>query len=241
MSGVSYERGREEFMTTDFGDQAIRCVIVDDDRAVGELLAELVGRDNVEVDTFTSGRKAIESIAETPADIVITDLVMPEVDGLEVLSHAKRRNPDVVVIIVTGHGTLESAIEAIREGAYDYIRKPFKLQEMEICFNNAADKIRLVRENKHLLWKLKEAYRELVKMEETGQAPDVEEDSEATGSMNFFATHLPGLHLMESARDQTNQYERLENLTKWKKEGLLSEREFATLKNELLKGIDDLA
>ena len=231
-------------MITDFGDQSIRCVIVDDDRAVGALLAELVGRDNVEVETFTDSRKAIESIAENPADIVITDLMMPGVDGLEVLSHAKETNPDVVVIIVTGHGTLESAIEAIKEGAYNYIRKPFKLQEMEICFNNAADKIHLVRENKHLLLKLKEAYRDLVKQDETQEAPSLGASSEIienSGSINFFATHLPGLHLMESARDQANQYERLENLTRWRKEGLLSEKEFAALKSEILKGIDEHA
>ncbi|MBI9074750.1 MAG: response regulator [Desulfatibacillum sp.] len=231
-------------MITDFGDQSIRCVIVDDDRAVGALLAELVGRDNVEVETFTDSRKAIEVIGENPADIVITDLMMPGVDGLEVLSRAKETNPDVVVIIVTGHGTLESAIEAIKEGAYNYIRKPFKLQEMEICFNNAADKIRLVRENKHLLWKLKEAYRDLVKQDETQESSTLRDDSEPienSGSINFFATHLPGLHLMESARDQTNQYERLENLTRWRKEGLLSEKEFVALKSEILKGIDEHA
>lgn len=231
-------------MITDFGDQSIRCVIVDDDRAVGALLAELVGRDNVAVETFTDSRKAIEAIGENPADIVITDLMMPGVDGLEVLSHAKQTNPDVVVIIVTGHGTLESAIEAIKEGAYNYIRKPFKLQEMEICFNNAADKIRLVRENKHLLWKLKEAYRDLVKQDETQERTTLEETQEIpenTGSINFFATHLPGLHLMESARDQANQYERLENLTRWRKEGLLSEKEFIALKTEILKGIDEHA
>ena len=231
-------------MITDFGDQSIRCVIVDDDRAVGALLAELVGRDNVEVETFTDSRKAVDVIGERPADIVITDLMMPDLDGLEVLSRAKEANPDVVVIIVTGHGTLESAIEAIKEGAYNYIRKPFKLQEMEICFNNAADKIHLVRENKHLMWKLKEAYRELVKQDETQEPPPLDESSEIvenSGSINFFATHLPGLHLMESARDQANQYERLENLTRWRKEGLLSEKEFAALKNEILKGIDEHA
>lgn len=231
-------------MITDFGDQSIRCVIVDDDRAVGALLAELVGRDNVEVETFTDSRKAVEAIGDRPADIVITDLMMPDVDGLEVLSRAKESNPDVVVIIVTGHGTLESAIEAIKEGAYNYIRKPFKLQEMEICFNNAADKISLVRENKHLMWKLKEAYRELVKQDESQESPGIKESSEIvenSGSINFFATHLPGLHLMESARDQANQYERLENLTRWRKEGLLSEKEFAALKSEILKGIDEHA
>ncbi|ACL02353.1 MULTISPECIES: response regulator [Desulfatibacillum] len=231
-------------MITDFGDQSIRCVIVDDDRAVGALLAELVGRDNVEVETFTDSRKAVEAIGDRPADIVITDLMMPDVDGLEVLSRAKESNPDVVVIIVTGHGTLESAIEAIKEGAYNYIRKPFKLQEMEICFNNAADKISLVRENKHLMWKLKEAYRELVKQDESQESPGIKESSEIvenSGSINFFATHLPGLHLMESARDQANQYERLENLTRWRKEGLLSEKEFVALKSEILKGIDEHA
>lgn len=232
---------RVKYMITDFGDQSVRCVIVDDDIAVGELLAELVGRDNVEVETFSGSRKAIASIARTPADIVITDLMMPEADGLEVLDQAKKQNPDVIVIIVTGHGTLESAIKAISEGAYDYIRKPFKLQEMEICFNNAADKIRLVRENRYLLQKLKKAYEDLAGIKKKHDAWEPLEARKNTESINFVAAHLPGLHLMEPDHGHVDQYERMENLFKWRKDGLLSKREFFVLKADLLKGLNEHA
>ena len=81
---------------------------------------------------------------------------------MEVLRQAKAMNPDVVVIIITGHGSLETAIEAIHEGAYEYIKKPFKLQEMEIVFNNAVEKVNLIRKNNQLLQDLKEAYDQLV-------------------------------------------------------------------------------
>ena len=113
--------------------QSIRSVIVDDDKTIGEILKELVSREHTSVDVFSDGFEAIEFVKRQPVDIVITDLMMPGIGGLEVLRQAKITNPHVVVIIITGHASLETAIEAVREGAYDYIKKPFKLEEMGIA------------------------------------------------------------------------------------------------------------
>jgi DNA-binding NtrC family response regulator len=128
--------------------QSIRSVIVDDDKTIGEILKELVSREHTSVDVFSDGFEAIQFVKRQPVDIVITDLIMPGIGGLEVLRQAKITNPDVIVIIITGHASLETAMEAVREGAYDYIKKPFKLEEMGIAFNNALERVQLVRENK---------------------------------------------------------------------------------------------
>ena len=111
--------------------QSIRSVVVDDDKAIGEILKELVSGEHISVKVFNDGHEAIAFIKKQPVDIVITDLIMPKVGGLEVLDVTKRLNPDAVVIIVTGHASLETAIEAIRKGAYDYIKKPFTPEQIK--------------------------------------------------------------------------------------------------------------
>ena len=106
-------------------DLTIRSVIVDDDRTIGDVLKDLVSKEHVSVKVFNDGLEAVEFITREPVDVVITDLLMPRIGGMEVLRQAKAMNPDVVVIIITGHGSLETAIEAIHDGAYEYIKKPF--------------------------------------------------------------------------------------------------------------------
>ena len=221
-------------------DPSIRSVIVDDDRTIGDILKDLITKEHISVEVFNDGLEAIEFITKEPVDVVITDLMMPRIGGMEVLRQAKAMNPEVVVIIITGHGSLESAIEAIREGAYDYIKKPFKLQEMEIVFNNAVEKVNLIRENTQLLKELREAYdRLLVIKKERNEADDkqtVERDRIA--SLNFFSSDHPGLHLLHSATiGEPNYFEQLQNIATLKRDGLLTEREFKTLKVHLIKGL----
>ena len=221
-------------------DPSIRSVIVDDDRTIGDVLKDLITKEHISVEVFNDGLEAIEFITKEPVDVVITDLIMPRIGGMEVLRQAKAMNPEVVVIIITGHGSLESAIEAIRQGAYDYIKKPFKLQEMEIVFNNAVEKVNLIRENTQLLKELREAYdRLLVIKKERNEADDkqtVERDRIA--SLNFFSSDHPGLHLLHSATiGEPNYFEQLQNIATLKRDGLLTEKEFKTLKVHLIKGL----
>ena len=221
-------------------EQSIRSVIVDDDRAIGEILKELISKGAVSVEVFGDGLEATEYIKKQPVDIVITDLMMPRVGGLEVLRQAKAVNPDVIVIIITGHASLETAIEAVREGAYDYIKKPFKLQEMEIAFNNVVEKVRLVRENRKLLQDLKHAYDELVtiKKEKKEFKEEYETIQDRIARLNFFSSNIPSLQFLDHSRtDQRNCFEQLRNLSRLKKEGLLTEQEFKKFKAHLIKGI----
>ena len=113
-----------------------------------ETLSILFGRAGYEVETRHDGRAAIEALGEKPGfDLVVTDLVMPGVDGMEVLKTARQINPGCQVIMITAHSTTEAAVAAMKLGAYDYIQKPFSLSEMRVTAENALDKGRLVREN----------------------------------------------------------------------------------------------
>ncbi|MBW2195319.1 MAG: response regulator [Deltaproteobacteria bacterium] len=216
----------------------IQSLIVDDDRSIGEILKELVSRCGVSVEAFSDGQDAIEFIKRQPVDIVITDLMMPKVGGLEVLHFAKNTNPDSVVIIITGHASLETAIEAVRKGAYDYIKKPFKLQEVKIAFNNAVERIELVRKNRELLLELKDAYDQLVILKKDGNKVKDEDEPEShkIAYLNFFSNALPSLEFFHKAREeQHGLFERLENISQLKKDGLLTDGEFKKLKRHVIK------
>lgn len=220
--------------------RSIRAFIVDDDKTIGEILKERISRDHISVEVFTDGLEVIEFVKKEPGDIIIADLMMPRVGGLEVLRQAKIANPDVIVIIITGHASIETAIEAVREGAYDYIKKPFKLQEIEIVFNNAVDKVNLVRENRELLQELGDAYEQLVaiKKENNEFKDDHEIERKKMARINFFSSSLPSLEFLNRSRtDQRSFLEQLQNISMLKKEGLLTEREFKSLKGHLIKAM----
>ena len=219
---------------------SIQSVIVDDDRTIGEILKDLISKKDILVEVFNDGFEFLEYIKTKPVDIVITDLMMPRIGGLEVLRQVRVINPGVIVIIITGHGSLETANEAIREGAYDYIKKPFKLQEMEIVFNNAVEKVNLVRENTRLVKELKEAYDELfdIKKERNDGAHEQKVQQGRIAQLNFLSSNRPWLHLMRGpTMGEPNYFEQLQNISTLKRDGLLTEREFKTLKAQLIKDL----
>jgi DNA-binding response OmpR family regulator len=210
----------------------IKILVVDDDKVVADILKDLASEKERSVDVCYDGLAAIESIQRNVYDIIIVDLVMPRLDGIEVLRYAKKVNPEVIVIIITGYASLETAIAAIREGAYDYIRKPCKLEEIKIVVDNAIDKIRLNKENRELLQKLQDAYHELIVLKK-----DKDED-ERKGSLHFFSSEMPALHYIFNAHHSPgNCVDTLEALSSLKEKGLLTEDEFKSFKQHLLKTI----
>jgi len=212
----------------------IEILIVDDDRPIADLLKDALSGAERRVDVCYEGLSAIEKIQEKNYDLIIVDLVMPRVDGLELLRYAKGIKPDVIVIIITGHASLETAISAIREGAYNYIRKPFKLEELQVSVDNAIEKIRLNRENQSLLKRLNEAYKELTELK--NQAGP----KERIASINFFSSNMPSLHYFcEDNSPSHNFVNRLGALSSLKEKGLLTDREFTAFKGHLLKILDD--
>ena len=130
---------------------AARVLVVDDEPGMREMLDVLLRRAGHAVDLESSGRRALARVeAEPPYDLVVTDLVIPGVDGMEVLEAAKRRSPVTQVIVVTAFATTETAVEALRRGAYDYVLKPFKVDELRLLAERAIEKRRLLAENLEL-------------------------------------------------------------------------------------------
>ena len=100
-------------------------LIVDDEAVIREGMRRILSTDGYHVETSASGRPAIEKIQEQDFDVVITDLKMPGMDGIEVLKTIKILQPEVPVIIITGYSTVDTAVDAMKNGAFDYIAKPF--------------------------------------------------------------------------------------------------------------------
>ena len=112
-----------------------------------ELLAIVLGREGYEVVVAENGRQALDELERRPVDLLISDIHMPDMTGLDVLRTAKGMNPDLAGIMVTAFASTETAIEALRMGAYDYIHKPFNVDELKIVVRGALERRQLRREN----------------------------------------------------------------------------------------------
>ena len=138
--------------------ESAHLLVVDDDPQTLEVLAELLRRDGRQVATAPSGTAAIDLARETPFDVVLTDLRLPDLDGLEVLRAVHAASPDTAVIVLTAFGTMDTAIEAIQAGAYDYLSKPFKLQAVRLIIQRALERKRLLHENRRYRQELRGKY-----------------------------------------------------------------------------------
>ncbi len=127
-----------------------RLLLVDDERIALRNLEHVLAKEGYEITATLSGRHALELVDARPFDLVLTDLKMDKVDGMQLLQHCKARHPDLEVIMITGFATLESAVEAMKVGAFHYIAKPFRLDEVRQTVAEALEKVRLKRENRAL-------------------------------------------------------------------------------------------
>jgi two-component system response regulator PilR (NtrC family) len=127
-----------------------RVLVVDDERSMRELLSITLGRAGYHVTLADGGAAAIERLRAESFDLVVTDLRMRDVDGMAVLRAARERDDDTVVVVVTAYASTETAVEAMKLGAYDYVTKPFKLDEIRVTLANALERKRLKDENRLL-------------------------------------------------------------------------------------------
>ncbi|MCH8253631.1 MAG: sigma-54-dependent Fis family transcriptional regulator, partial [Planctomycetes bacterium] len=125
-------------------------LIVDDDRIILESLAEFLRLEGYAAETAVSLAGAVTAVNRKAFDIVITDVNMPAGNGFELLRHVRKQCPETVVIMMTGYGTIESAVEAIKMGAYDYLTKPIIDDELKIGIERALSQQCLIRENRRL-------------------------------------------------------------------------------------------
>jgi two-component system response regulator HydG len=133
-------------------------LIVDNDQAHAETVAETLQRVGLHCRVATSGTEGARLIGERDFDVIITDLVMHDVDGLEILARAKNDQPDTEVILLTGHGTVQSAVEAMRKGAFNYLLKPLDINQLRASTEKAVESTRLRRTNVELKRRLDERF-----------------------------------------------------------------------------------
>ena len=135
-----------------------KVLVVDNDAEMVDLLRRHLEHEAYEVVPATKGTDALAALEQDDFDVILTDLVMDEVDGLGILRAAEQRDPRPRVILMTAYGSLETAIDAIRHGAYDYLTKPFKLQQAMVAVNRAVDDRRVREENRRLRAQVRERF-----------------------------------------------------------------------------------
>ncbi len=125
-------------------------LIVDDEKNYLVILSAVLEEEGFETLTANSGRKALEILKNSDVDLVLTDMKMPSMDGIELLENIKTKDSDLPVIMMTAYGTVEKAVEAMQKGAYNYILKPFENEKLIIYVNKAIAMYRVVKENRYL-------------------------------------------------------------------------------------------
>lgn len=125
-------------------------LIIDDEKAIRKTLTEILSFEGYKIDEAADGEEGLKKFKEKTFDLVLCDIKMPKLDGIEFLQKAGDINPDIPIIMISGHGNIETAVEAVKRGAYDYISKPPDLNRLLITIRNAMDKSNLVTETKVL-------------------------------------------------------------------------------------------
>jgi len=129
-----------------FSGGGARILVVDDEKQLADVLVEYLTNLGYQAVAAYGGHEALSKFEQGDFQLIITDLKMPDMDGMKLLEAAKSLDKRVVVVVITGHGTIESAVEAIKKGAYDFIPKPFNMEELEIIINRALERHALFRD-----------------------------------------------------------------------------------------------
>ena len=125
-------------------------LIIDDEKAIRKTLSEILSFEGYKIDEASDGEEGLKRFSEKSYDLVLCDIKMPKLDGIEFLEKAKMLNPDIPIIMISGHGNIDTAVEAVKKGAFDYISKPPDLNRLLITLRNATEKQELVTQTKVL-------------------------------------------------------------------------------------------
>ena len=142
-----------------------RILVIDDERSIRNTLKDILEYEKYSVELAEDGIKAFDKIKAASFDVVLCDIKMPGMDGIEVLEKLQEVTPDTPVVMISGHGNIDTAVESIKKGAFDYIEKPLDLNRLLITIRNAMDKSNLVTETKILKKKVNK------KFEIVGESP----------------------------------------------------------------------
>jgi len=135
-----------------------KILVIDDERSIRNTMKDILGFEGYTVDLAENGAEGIEHINNNDYDIIFCDIKMPEMDGIEVLEKIMEIKPESTVVMISGHGNIDTAVESIKKGAYDFIEKPLDLNRLLITIRNAADKNTLVKETRVLKQKVNKKY-----------------------------------------------------------------------------------
>ena len=135
-----------------------KILVIDDEKSIRNTLQDILTHENYEVVLAEDGQEAIEKADQQKFDVVLCDVKMPGIDGIEVLDRFREIDPDATFVMISGHGTIDTAVEAIKKGAFDFISKPLDLNRLLITIRNAMDKTRLVNETRALKRKVSKTY-----------------------------------------------------------------------------------
>jgi len=135
-----------------------KILVIDDERSIRNTLKDILEYEKYEVDLAEDGKKGIEKVKQAEYDIVLCDIKMPGLDGIEVLEQLQQLASDTPVVMISGHGNIDTAVESIKKGAFDFIEKPLDLNRLLITIRNAMDKSTLVTETKNLKKKVSKKF-----------------------------------------------------------------------------------
>lgn len=220
----------------------VKIVIADDDDLCRGLIKDSINMNNLDIHLASNGVEALSLVKEKNIDLLITDLNMPQLDGLSLINLSRQINPDIVSIIITGFGSLESAIKAIQQGAYDYVQKPFSVERITVVARNAVEKIRTLKEKSKLLRELETAYQRLKLLESRPQTMEKHEERSETlhpvAKDAYYVLSKSALPLFcydSSLHSSSRVLSHLERLSELKREGAVSDHEFDALKEHIIK------
>lgn len=135
-----------------------KILVIDDEKAIRNTLKDILEVEGYSVDVAEDGHAGLEMFDNGNYELVLCDIKMPQMDGIEVLEKLQERQPDVPVVMISGHGNIDTAVDAIKKGAFDFIEKPLDLNRLLITIRNATDKTVLIKETKTLKRKVSKAY-----------------------------------------------------------------------------------
>jgi two-component system response regulator AtoC len=140
-------------------EKSVNILVVDDEEIVRDSLSSWLEEDGYSVEAVESGKKALERIPEKEWDLMLVDLKMPGMDGIQLMDEVRKTNPDMLIIIMTAYATVDTAVKAMKKGAYDYFVKPFNPDDISLTIRKIVDHHKLVQENQFLRKELKKQYK----------------------------------------------------------------------------------